>query len=80
MQCSVSQAYVFCTVNDQRPFPAVDKVFQVCRNCERLVTLDDIYYKDADSDSDDLDLWITKRGITNGDILNATNRVHEKVC
>nr|XP_039270667.1 chondroitin sulfate proteoglycan 4-like [Styela clava]XP_039270668.1 chondroitin sulfate proteoglycan 4-like [Styela clava]XP_039270669.1 chondroitin sulfate proteoglycan 4-like [Styela clava] len=66
-------------VNDQRPVRVISQPFQVVRNGERLLTKDDLWYTDADTNFSDLDLVYTRRGIADGDILNATSRRHEKI-
>lgn len=56
-------------VNDQKPIRGIDKVFHVVRNGQRLLTLEDLRYHDADSDFDDAQLIYTRRGIPVGDLV-----------
>ncbi|XP_031434004.2 chondroitin sulfate proteoglycan 4-like [Clupea harengus] len=56
-------------VNDEKPVRVVDKVFHVARNSQRLLTLEDLCYHDADSDFDDGQLVYTRRGIPMGEIV-----------
>ena len=49
--------------NDKKPVCMVDKVFQVVRNGQRLLTLSDLCYHDPDSDFDDGQLLYIRRGI-----------------
>lgn len=57
--------------NDERPVRVVDKVFHVVRNGQRLLTLADLCYHDPDSDFDDGQLLYIRRGIPNGDLVQA---------
>ncbi|XP_030644982.1 chondroitin sulfate proteoglycan 4 [Chanos chanos] len=56
-------------VNDEKPIRVVDKVFHVVRDGQRLLTLDDLCYHDADSDFNDGQLVYTRRGIPMGDLV-----------
>ncbi|XP_030623766.1 chondroitin sulfate proteoglycan 4-like [Chanos chanos] len=56
-------------VNDEKPVRVVDKVFHVVRNGQRLLTLEDLCYHDADSDFDDAQLLYTRRGIPMGELV-----------
>lgn len=56
-------------VNDQRPVRVVDKVFHVARDGQRLVTLDDLCFRDDDSDFEDNWLVYTRRGIPMGELV-----------
>ncbi|XP_019713470.1 chondroitin sulfate proteoglycan 4-like [Hippocampus comes] len=58
-------------VNDQRPVRVVDKVFHVARDGQRLVTLNDLCYRDDDSDFEDDWLVYTRRGIPMGELVLA---------
>ncbi|XP_059406330.1 chondroitin sulfate proteoglycan 4 isoform X1 [Carassius carassius] len=60
-------------VNDEKPIRIVDKVFHVLRNGQRLLTLDDLCYHDADSDFSDGQLVYTRRGIPMGDLVLAND-------
>ncbi|XP_029372421.1 chondroitin sulfate proteoglycan 4-like [Echeneis naucrates] len=64
-------------VNDQRPVRVVDKVFHVAREGQRLVTLNDLQYRDDDSDFDDSWLVYTRRGIPMGELVLASDRSHK---
>lgn len=64
-------------VNDQRPVRVVDKVFHVARDGQRLLTLNDLRYRDDDSDFDDSWLVYTRRGIPMGDLVQAGNPTHK---
>ena len=59
--------------NDEKPVRMVDKVFHVVRNGQRLLTLSDICYHDPDSDFDDGQLLYIRRGIPNGDLVQASD-------
>ncbi|KAM9822968.1 chondroitin sulfate proteoglycan 4 isoform 1-T1 [Syngnathus typhle] len=60
-------------VNDQKPLRLVDRVFQVVREGQRLLTLDDLRYHDPDSDFDDGQLIYSRRGIPVGDLVLAND-------
>ncbi|NWU66877.1 CSPG4 protein, partial [Pterocles burchelli] len=62
--------------NDEKPVRVIDKIFNVVRNGQRLLTLADLCYHDPDSDFDDGQLLYTRRGISNGDLVltNDTSR------
>ncbi|XP_041667302.1 chondroitin sulfate proteoglycan 4-like [Cheilinus undulatus] len=64
-------------VNDQRPVRVVDKVFHVARYGQRLVTLDDLRYRDDDSDFEESWLVYTRRGIPMGDLVLASDPSHK---
>ncbi|NXJ65133.1 CSPG4 protein, partial [Rostratula benghalensis] len=55
--------------NDEKPVRVIDKIFNVVRNGQRLLTLADLCYHDPDSDFDDGQLLYTRRGISNGDLV-----------
>ncbi|XP_077593713.1 chondroitin sulfate proteoglycan 4-like [Stigmatopora nigra] len=59
-------------INDQRPVRVVDNVFHVARDGQRLVTLNDLCYRDDDSDFEDDWLVYTRRGIPMGELVLAT--------
>ncbi|XP_057599511.1 chondroitin sulfate proteoglycan 4-like isoform X2 [Hippopotamus amphibius kiboko] len=59
--------------NDEKPVRVVDEVFHVVRNGQRLLTLADLCYHDPDSDFDDGQLLYTRRGIPNGDLVQASD-------
>uniref|UniRef100_UPI003AADBE43 chondroitin sulfate proteoglycan 4-like n=1 Tax=Centroberyx gerrardi TaxID=166262 RepID=UPI003AADBE43 len=60
-------------VNDQRPVRVVDKVFHVARDGQRLLTSDDLRYRDDDSDFEDGWLVYTRRGIPMGELVLASD-------
>lgn len=64
-------------VNDEKPIRIVDKVFHVVRNGQRLLTLDDLCYHDADSDFGDGQLVYTRRGIPMGDLVLVNDTSHK---
>uniref|UniRef100_A0A8C4F5Y6 Laminin G domain-containing protein n=1 Tax=Dicentrarchus labrax TaxID=13489 RepID=A0A8C4F5Y6_DICLA len=64
-------------VNDQRPVRVVDKVFHVARDGQRLVTLNDLRYRDDDSDFEDNWLVYTRRGIPMGELVLASDTSHK---
>ncbi|XP_076139522.1 chondroitin sulfate proteoglycan 4-like [Alosa pseudoharengus] len=64
-------------VNDEKPVRVVDKVFHVVKNGQRILTLEDLCYHDADSDFDDGQLVYTRRGIPMGDIVLVNDTSHK---
>ncbi|XP_054145647.1 chondroitin sulfate proteoglycan 4-like [Melozone crissalis] len=62
--------------NDEKPVRVVDKIFDVVRNGQRLLTLADLCYRDPDSDFDDGQLLYTRRGISNGDLVLTNDTLH----
>lgn len=64
-------------VNDQRPYRVVDKVFHVARYGQRLFTLNDLCYRDDDTDFEDSWLVYTRRGIPMGELVLATDPSHK---
>lgn len=60
-------------VNDRRPVRVVDKVFHVARDGQRLMTLNDLRYRDDDSDFEDSWLVYTRRGIPMGELVLASD-------
>ena len=60
--------------NDNPPVRAVDKVFKVVREKEKLITIDDLAFTDPDIDYDANELEYTRRGIGNGDIIHSVNK------
>ncbi|XP_069563197.1 chondroitin sulfate proteoglycan 4-like [Brachyistius frenatus] len=64
-------------VNDQRPVRVVDKVFHVARDGQRLVTVNDLRFRDDDSDFEDSWLVYTRRGIPMGELVQASNPSHK---
>lgn len=64
-------------VNDEKPVRIVDKVFHVVKNGQKLLTLDDLCYHDADSDFSDGQLVYTRRGIPIGDLVFVNDTSHK---
>ncbi|KAM7077004.1 chondroitin sulfate proteoglycan 4-like isoform 1-T1 [Ciconia maguari] len=62
--------------NDEKPVRVIDKVFNIVRNGQRLLTLADLCYHDPDSDFDDGQLLYTRRGISNGDLVLTNDTLH----
>lgn len=62
--------------NDEKPVRVIDKVFNIVRNGQRLLTLSDLCYHDPDSDFDDGQLLYTRRGISNGDLVLTNDTLH----
>ncbi|XP_010003696.1 PREDICTED: chondroitin sulfate proteoglycan 4-like [Chaetura pelagica] len=62
--------------NDEKPARVIDKIFNVVRNGQRLLTLSDLCYHDPDSDFDDGQLLYTRRGISNGDLVLTNDTSH----
>ncbi|KAM9213135.1 chondroitin sulfate proteoglycan 4-like [Leptosomus discolor] len=62
--------------NDEKPIRVIDKMFNVVRNEQRLLTLADLCYHDPDSDFDDGQLLYTRRGISNGDLVLTNDTSH----
>ncbi|XP_021236249.1 chondroitin sulfate proteoglycan 4-like isoform X1 [Numida meleagris] len=63
--------------NDEKPVRVVDKVFNIVRNGQRLLTLADLCYHDPDSDFEDGQLLYTRRGISNGDLVLTNDSLHQ---
>uniref|UniRef100_A0A3B4AXU3 Laminin G domain-containing protein n=1 Tax=Periophthalmus magnuspinnatus TaxID=409849 RepID=A0A3B4AXU3_9GOBI len=64
-------------VNDQKPVRVVDKVFHVARDGQKLVTVNDLRFRDEDSDFDDSWLVYTRRGIPMGELVRASDTNHK---
>ncbi|XP_009080651.1 PREDICTED: chondroitin sulfate proteoglycan 4-like, partial [Acanthisitta chloris] len=62
--------------NDEKPVRVIDKIFDIVRNGQRLLTLADLCYHDPDSDFDDGQLVYTRRGISNGDLVLTNDTLH----
>uniref|UniRef100_A0A8C8B2C7 Laminin G domain-containing protein n=1 Tax=Otus sunia TaxID=257818 RepID=A0A8C8B2C7_9STRI len=62
--------------NDEKPIRVIDKIFNIVRNGQRLLTLADLCYHDPDSDFDDGQLLYTRRGISNGDLVLTNDTLH----
>lgn len=63
-------------LNDQKPKRTIDKVFHVIRDGQKLLTIEDLRYHDADSDFDDEQLIYTRRGIPMGDLVLVNDTTH----
>ncbi|XP_034728015.1 chondroitin sulfate proteoglycan 4 [Etheostoma cragini] len=63
-------------INDQKPVRVIDKVFHVVRDGQKLLTIEDLRYHDADSDFDDGQLIYTRRGIPMGDLVLVNDTTH----
>ncbi|XP_062334244.1 chondroitin sulfate proteoglycan 4-like [Osmerus eperlanus] len=63
-------------VNDQKPVRIIDNVFHVVREGQKLLTVDDLYFHDPDSDFDDGQLVYTRRGIPLGDLVLVNDTSH----
>ncbi|XP_054630567.1 chondroitin sulfate proteoglycan 4 [Dunckerocampus dactyliophorus] len=63
-------------VNDQKPVRVIDKVFNVVRDGQRLLTAEDLRYHDPDSDFDDDQLIYIRRGIPMGDLVLVNDTSH----
>lgn len=59
--------------NDEKPVCAVDKVFHVVRNGQRLLSLANLCYHDPEADFDDGQLLYSWWGIPNGDLVQASD-------
>ncbi|XP_071492780.1 chondroitin sulfate proteoglycan 4-like [Diadema antillarum] len=59
--------------NDHSPVRTVDKVFHVIKNGLTLLTVNDLYYTDADSDFDDGELLYQRQRTSAGDIVKTSN-------
>ncbi|XP_051548746.1 chondroitin sulfate proteoglycan 4-like [Myxocyprinus asiaticus] len=57
--------------NDYVPKRVIDKPFNVLRNGQRLLTTDDILFKDDDSDFNDTQLVYVRVGILSGNIVSS---------
>uniref|UniRef100_H3B570 Chondroitin sulfate proteoglycan 4 n=2 Tax=Latimeria chalumnae TaxID=7897 RepID=H3B570_LATCH len=63
--------------NDEVPVRVVDKVFNIVRYGQRLLTTDDILFTDADSDFSDSQLVFVRRGIPYGSIVSVEDVQHQ---
>ncbi|KAM9393559.1 chondroitin sulfate proteoglycan 4 [Pholidichthys leucotaenia] len=63
-------------MNDQKPVRIIDKVFHVVRDGQKLLTIQDLCYHDADSDFDDSRLIYTRRGIPMGYLVLVNDTAH----
>ncbi|XP_019359985.1 PREDICTED: chondroitin sulfate proteoglycan 4 [Gavialis gangeticus] len=64
-------------VNDHIPIQVVNKVFNVVRNGQRLLTTDDIAFVDEDSGFSDAQLVLVRKDILFGSIHSIEDRSHQ---
>ncbi|XP_071610833.1 chondroitin sulfate proteoglycan 4 [Heliangelus exortis] len=64
-------------VNDHVPVQVVNKVFNVVRNGQRLLTTDDIAFTDKDSGFSDTQLVLARKDILFGSIVSVDDRSHQ---
>ncbi|KFP55519.1 Chondroitin sulfate proteoglycan 4, partial [Cathartes aura] len=64
-------------VNDHTPVQVVNKVFNVVRNGQHLLTTDDIAFADKDSGFSDTQLVLARKDILFGSIVSADDRSHQ---
>lgn len=61
------------SANEHAPVRVVDKVFNVVRHGQRLLTTDVIQFKDDDSDFNDTQIVFAREGILSGNIVSTSN-------
>ncbi|XP_065589670.1 chondroitin sulfate proteoglycan 4 [Cyrtonyx montezumae] len=64
-------------INDHTPVQVVNKVFNVVRNGQHLLTTDDIAFTDKDSGFSDTQLVLARRDILFGSIVSVDDRNHQ---
>ncbi|NXL00190.1 CSPG4 protein, partial [Mesembrinibis cayennensis] len=64
-------------VNDHTPVQVVNKVFNVVRNGQHLLTTDDIAFMDKDSGFSDTQLVLARKDILFGSIVSVDDRNHQ---
>ncbi|NXS44629.1 CSPG4 protein, partial [Balaeniceps rex] len=64
-------------VNDHTPVQVVNKIFNVVRNGQHLLTTDDIAFTDKDSGSSDTQLVLARKDILFGSIVSVDDRNHQ---
>ncbi|NWR89022.1 CSPG4 protein, partial [Furnarius figulus] len=64
-------------INDHIPVRVVNKVFNVVRNGQHLLTTDDIAFTDKDSGFSDTQLVLARKDILFGSIVSVDNRSHQ---
>ncbi|XP_048812438.1 chondroitin sulfate proteoglycan 4 isoform X2 [Lagopus muta] len=64
-------------INDHTPVQVVNKVFNVVRNGQHLLTTDDIAFTDKDSGFTDTQLVLARRDILFGSIVSVDDRSHQ---
>ncbi|KAM4661787.1 chondroitin sulfate proteoglycan 4 [Amazona ochrocephala] len=64
-------------VNDHTPVQVVNKVFNVVRNGQHLLTTDDIAFTDKDSGFSDMQLVLARKDILFGSIVSVDDRSHQ---
>ncbi|KAG9337013.1 hypothetical protein JZ751_029872 [Albula glossodonta] len=63
--------------NDHVPVRVVDTIFNVVRNGQRLLTTDDIQFRDEDSGFNDSQLVYMRAGILSGNIVSALDETQQ---
>ncbi|XP_075361794.1 chondroitin sulfate proteoglycan 4 [Mycteria americana] len=64
-------------INDHTPVQVVNKVFNVVRNGQHLLTTDDIAFTDKDSGFSDTQLVLARKDILFGSIVSVDDRNHQ---
>ncbi|NXP72897.1 CSPG4 protein, partial [Ramphastos sulfuratus] len=64
-------------INDHAPVRVVNKVFNVVRNGQHLLTTDDIAFTDKDSGFSDTQLVLARKDILFGSIVSVDDRSHQ---
>ncbi|NXC68386.1 CSPG4 protein, partial [Anhinga anhinga] len=64
-------------INDHTPVQVVNKVFNVVRNGQHLLTTDDIAFTDKDSGFSDTQLVLARKDILFGSIVSVDDRSHQ---
>ncbi|XP_074956025.1 chondroitin sulfate proteoglycan 4 [Phalacrocorax aristotelis] len=64
-------------INDHTPVQVVNKVFNVVRNGQHLLTTDDIAFTDKDSGFSDMQLVLARKDILFGSIVSVDDRSHQ---
>ncbi|NXU48927.1 CSPG4 protein, partial [Turnix velox] len=64
-------------INDHTPVQVVNKVFNVVRNGQHLLTTDDIAFTDMDSGFSDSQLVLARKDILFGSIVSVDDRSHQ---
>ncbi|NXX55914.1 CSPG4 protein, partial [Scopus umbretta] len=64
-------------INDHTPVQVVNKIFNVVRNGQHLLTTDDIAFTDKDSGFSDTQLVLARKDILFGSIVSVDDRSHQ---
>ncbi|NWW43532.1 CSPG4 protein, partial [Pedionomus torquatus] len=64
-------------INDHPPVQVVNKVFNVVRNGQHLLTTDDIAFADKDSGFSDMQLVLARKDILFGSIVSVDDKSHQ---